>query len=110
MSAMLAETLDAEASMATVDGYDIAGKTGTAQIPTENGYDDRWTIASFIGWGPVEDPQYMVLVRIDKPQISPWGSVVAAPIFRDVVQRLVTMLEIPPDSIRQQLAVEMESN
>ncbi|MCJ7824176.1 MAG: hypothetical protein MUP44_04705, partial [Anaerolineales bacterium] len=63
MSAMLAETLDAEASMATVDGYDIAGKTGTAQIPTENGYDDRWTIASFIGWGPVEDPQYMVLVR-----------------------------------------------
>ena len=110
MSSMLAESLDAEASLANVNGYDIAGKTGTAQIPTERGYDDRWTIASFIGWGPVEDPQYMVFVRIDKPEISPWGSVVAAPIFRDVVERLVTMLEIPPDHIRQQLVSNQDAN
>lgn len=103
MNAMLAESLDAEASMAIVDGYDIAGKTGTAQIPTDRGYDDRWTIASFIGWAPVEDPQFMVLVRIDKPEISPWGSVVAAPIFKNVAERLVTMLEIPPDHIREAL-------
>jgi cell division protein FtsI/penicillin-binding protein 2 len=107
MNAMLAESLDAEASMAIVNGYDIAGKTGTAQIPTERGYDERWTIASFIGWAPVEDPQFMVLVRIDKPESSPWGSVVAAPIFKDVVERLVTMLEIPPDHIRQQLMNEL---
>jgi cell division protein FtsI/penicillin-binding protein 2 len=103
LNAMLAESLDKEASLSIVNGYDIAGKTGTAQIPTERGYDERWTIASFIGWGPVEDPQFMVFVRIDKPEISPWGSVVAAPIFRDVVERLVTMLEIPPDQIREQL-------
>jgi cell division protein FtsI/penicillin-binding protein 2 len=110
LNAMLAETLDAEASMAIVNGYDIAGKTGTAQIPTERGYDDRWTIASFIGWAPVEDPQFMVLVRIDKPEISPWGSVVAAPIFRDIAERLVTMLEIPPDHIREELKNEFVSN
>ncbi len=110
LNAMLAESLDAEASLAVVNGYDIAGKTGTAQIPTDRGYDDRWTIASFIGWAPVEDPQFMVLVRIDKPEISPWGSVVAAPIFQDVAERLVTMLEIPPDHIRQALLIDVAQN
>jgi cell division protein FtsI/penicillin-binding protein 2 len=110
LNGMLAESLDAEASWAIINGYDIAGKTGTAQIPTERGYDERWTIASFIGWAPVVDPQFMVLVRIDKPEISPWGSVVAAPIFKDVVERLVTMLEIPPDHIREELKNELVSN
>jgi cell division protein FtsI/penicillin-binding protein 2 len=104
MTRMLAESLKGESSQALVNGYELAGKTGTAQIPTEHGYDDRWTIASFVGWGPVADPQFIVLVRIDKPEISPWGSVVAAPVFRDVVKRLVTMLEIPPDQVREQLA------
>lgn len=101
---MLVQSVAGEARHAHVNGYEIAGKTGTAQIPTENGYDDRWTIASFIGWGPVSDPRFVVLVRLDKPESSPWGSVVAAPVFRDVVSRLVAMLEIPPDSVREQIA------
>ncbi len=101
---MLVESIEGEAKYAHVNGYEIAGKTGTAQIPTEKGYDDRWTIASFIGWGPVSDPRFVVLVRLDKPESSPWGSVVAAPVFRDVVERLVAMLEIPPDSVREQIA------
>lgn len=104
MTSMLSQSLDGETTLAHVNGYELAGKTGTAQIPTERGYDDRWTIASFVGWGPVADPQFIVLVRIDKPEISPWGSVVAAPVFRDVVERLVAMLEIPPDHMREQLA------
>lgn len=99
---MLAETLDGETNFAQVAGYKLAGKTGTAQIPSEHGYDTRWTVASFIGWGPVEDPQFMVLVRLDKPESSPWGSVVAAPVFREIVQRLVVMMEIPPDHVREQ--------
>jgi len=101
---MLVQSVEGEARYAHVNGYEIAGKTGTAQIPTESGYDDRWTIASFIGWGPVSDPRFVVLVRLDKPESSPWGSVVAAPVFRDVVERLVAMLEIPPDSVREQIA------
>lgn len=104
MTSMLSQSLDGETTLAHVNGYELAGKTGTAQIPTERGYDDRWTIASFVGWGPVVDPQFIVLVRIDKPESSPWGSVVAAPVFRDVVERLVAMLEIPPDHVRDQLA------
>jgi hypothetical protein len=43
-------------------------------------------------------------VRIDKPQNSPWGSVVAAPVFQDVVKRLVVMMNIPPDPVRMELA------
>lgn len=104
LTEMLVESIEGEAKYAHVNGYEIAGKTGTAQIPTEKGYDDRWTIASFIGWGPVSDPRFVVLVRLDKPESSPWGSVVAAPVFRDVVERLVAMLEIPPDSVREQIA------
>jgi len=104
LTRMLVESLKGESSLALVNGYELAGKTGTAQIPTERGYDDRWTIASFVGWGPVADPQFVVLVRIDKPEVSPWGSVVAAPVFREVVERLVSMLEIPPDHVREQLA------
>lgn len=101
LSQMLAESLDGETNFADVTGFDLAGKTGTAQIPTDEGYDPRWTIASFIGWGPVEDPRFLVFVRLDKPQNSPWGSVVAAPVFREVVERLVVMLEIPPDPVRE---------
>jgi cell division protein FtsI/penicillin-binding protein 2 len=104
ISTMLNMALESESSAALVEGYRLAGKTGTAQIATEYGYDPNLTIASFIGWGPLEDPQFVVFVRIDKPQISPWGSVVAAPVFRDVVERLVIHLGIPPMDFQDQVA------
>lgn len=98
---MLAESLAGETIFSDFAGYRLAGKTGTAQVPGDYGYDPNATIASFIGWGPVDDPQFMVLVRLDKPTISPWGSVVAAPVFQDVAQRLVVFLEIRPDMVSQ---------
>jgi len=96
---MLATTIQGETAYASLAGYRLAGKTGTAQIPGDFGYDPRWTIATFIGWGPVEDPQFLVLVRLDKPESSPWGSVVAAPVFQKVVRRLVVFLNIPPETV-----------
>jgi cell division protein FtsI/penicillin-binding protein 2 len=96
---MLTKSLSGETNFAHVVGYQLAGKTGTAEIPGEFGYDPRWTVASFVGWGPVRDPEFLVFVRLDKPQTSPWGSVVAAPLFREIVERLVIMLEIPPDAV-----------
>jgi len=96
LTQMLVESLEGETRRATVGGYRLAGKTGTAQIPGEKGYDPKWTIASFIGWGPIPDPHFIVLVRLDKPRSSPWGSVVAAPVFQEVVERLVVLLELPP--------------
>ncbi len=105
LSQMLATSLEAgEGSQAMVEGYRVAGKTGTAQIPTPGGYDPTTTIGSFIGWGPVDDPQFIVLIKLDKPSSSIWGSETAAPVFAQLVQRLVVLMEIPPDNIRQALA------
>ncbi len=102
---MLAKSLEGETRYASIAGYRLAGKTGTAQIATEQGYDARWTVASFIGWGPLPAPQFMVLVRIDKPATSPWGSVIAAPVFQEIAERLVVMLGIPPNADAAQAEV-----
>jgi cell division protein FtsI/penicillin-binding protein 2 len=99
---MLAISLEAESSLALVGGYRLAGKTGTAEIPAEGGYTREITNASFIGWGPVDDPKFMVYVWIEEP--SPiWGSMTAAPTFSQIVRRLVVLLNIPPDSVRSVL-------
>ncbi len=105
LSEMLAISLEHEASQALVPGYRIAGKTGTAQIPTPSGfYDDTKTNASFIGWGPVDDPQFMIYIWLEKPSASIWGSDTAAPVFAEMAQKTVILLDIPPDTIRQQVA------
>lgn len=101
---MLANSLEEEASDALVEGYHVAGKTGTAEIPTPYGYSSGVTNASFVGWGPVDDPQFLVYVWLEEPGSSPWGSVVAAPVFRQVVERLVVIMDIPPDNIRRAIA------
>ncbi len=101
---MLATSLQSESSLALVEGYRLAGKTGTAQIPMPYGYDPDHTMASFIGWGPLEDPQFIIYVKLDEPMISPWGSTTAAPTFSKMVRRLVIHLEIPPEDIRNRLA------
>jgi cell division protein FtsI/penicillin-binding protein 2 len=101
---MLAVSLEKEASGALVSGYRLAGKTGTAQISMgEAGYTKERTNASFIGWGPTDDPKFLVYVWIEEP-IPIWGSLTAAPIFSQVVERLVVLLSIPPDNIRAVLS------
>jgi cell division protein FtsI/penicillin-binding protein 2 len=105
ITAMLANALETESSGALVPGYRIAGKTGTAQIPLSNGgYDPNEVNATFIGWGPVDDPRFIVYVWLEKPQTNKAASVVAAPIFKEVVEKLVVLMDIPPDAIRLQMA------
>lgn len=101
LTKMLAQSLETESSIALVEGYRVAGKTGTAEIPTPLGYTSSATNASFVGWGPVDDPQFLVYVWLEKPTSSPWGSEVAAPVFHDVVERLVVLMNIPPDNVRR---------
>lgn len=104
LSAMLAASVEREASAALLPGYRLAGKTGTAQIPIPGGYDRVKTITTFVGWGPIDDPKFIVLVKLDKPSASIWGSETAAPTFGELVKRLVVLMEIPPDEVRGQLA------
>ncbi|HMD90938.1 MAG TPA: penicillin-binding protein 2 [Anaerolineaceae bacterium] len=101
---LLATSVEEEGSTAVVDGYRCAGKTGTAEIPTPYGYTISQTNASFVGWGPADDPQFLVYIWLEKPKTSIWGSIVAAPVFHDIVQQLVVLMNIPPDSIRQKLS------
>ncbi|MGB7873626.1 MAG: penicillin-binding protein 2 [Anaerolineales bacterium] len=104
LNEMLAVSLENEASEALVPGYRVAGKTGTAQIPTPFGfYDFSQTNASFIGWGPVDDPQFMIYVWLERPTTSIWGSHTAAPVFSEVAQKTVILLDIPPDAVRLQM-------
>ena len=105
LSEMLTNSLENESSSALVPGYRVAGKTGTAQIPTPFGlYDVSGTNASFIGWGPVDDPQFMIYVWLERPSASIWGSETAAPTFARMAEKTVLLMDIPPDTIRQQLA------
>lgn len=107
LSEMLAISLEQESSEALVSGYRVAGKTGTAQIPTDSGfYDATRTNASFIGWGPVDDPRFMIYVWLEKPSTSIWGSETAAPVFSEMARKTVILLDIPPDIIRFQIAAQ----
>ena len=104
LSDMLANSLEGEASTALLPGYRVAGKTGTAQIPTEYGYDPSSTNVSFIGWGPVDDPQFMIYVWLQQPTTSIWSSDTAAPTFAKVAEQTVILLNIPPDNVRLSLS------
>ncbi len=106
LSGMLSVSLESEGSLALVPGYRIAGKTGTAQIPVNGFYDNTQTNASFIGWGPVDDPQFMIYIWLERPSASIWGSETAAPVFAEMAEKTVILLDIPPDYIRQGIAAK----
>jgi cell division protein FtsI/penicillin-binding protein 2 len=102
VSAMAVNAVRTEVIGAQVEGYTVAGKTGTAQIPEGGIYNPTETIASFIGWLPADDPEIIVLVKLDRPHASPWGSTTAAPAFAELADELVALLDIPPDDVRLQ--------
>ena len=104
LSEMLAVSLEEESSQALLAGYRLAGKTGTAQIPTDFGYDAFHTNVSFIGWGPVDEPQFMIYIWLQKPSSSIWSSETTAPVFSQVAEQTVIQLNIPPDIVRSQLS------
>ena len=85
-----------EAQWTRLKGYRIAGKTGTASIPVKGHYDPNQTIASFIGFAPADDPKFVMLVILDKPTTSIYGSETAAPIFFDIAKDLLSYYGIPP--------------
>ena len=104
VSEMLTNAMEQGHSEALVDGYRIAGKTGTAQVPGPNGlYEPNQINASFIGWGPLHNPRFMVYIWFEKPASADWAAYVAAPVFKELVSKLVVLMDIPPDSVRQQL-------
>ncbi len=85
---------------ATIPGYAIAGKTGTAEIPGLGGYKEKRTITTFVGFFPPDDPQFLILVKLERPNTSAWAGQTAAPVFREIAQSIINMYGIPPDDVR----------
>jgi cell division protein FtsI (penicillin-binding protein 3) len=86
---------------AHVDGYRVAGKTGTAAKPDpDGGYSDTRYVASFVGFAPATRPRLVVLVTVDEPRGAIWGGTVAAPAFAEIAKFALPYLEVPPDTRR----------
>lgn len=105
LTQLMVQVIEEGATEARVDGYRVAGKTGTAQIPVPGGYAQEGTIATFVGFGPVPDPALVVLVKLDRPQSSQWASRTAAPTFGRLTGQLFTVLGIPPEG--REMAAEV---
>jgi len=99
------------AVMAGVEGFEVAGKTGTAQKPdlVRGGYATKKTVVSFIGFVPANDPRLVLLVMVDEPEVSGSGGLVAAPAFRNIASASLRRLGVMPDKVgSQSLPVSQE--
>ena len=102
LSAMLTSVIEnGQAGVARVPGYKIAGKSGTAQVPNKDkvGYDPNKRIASFIGFGPIDNPKFLMLVKLDNPKGEVWGATTAGVIFGRIARELFQYYQIPPTEI-----------
>ena len=86
------------ASGAAIDGYDLAGKTGTAEKPDpiNGGYSETNFVASFVGFAPATNPRLLVTVMVDEPEGDIYGGSVAAPAWRDITSFALGYLKIAP--------------
>jgi cell division protein FtsI (penicillin-binding protein 3) len=85
------------ATGAAIDGYELGGKTGTAEKPDEHGgYSKTKFIASFVGFAPAAHPRLLVAVMVDEPKGDIYGGAVAAPAFKDITSFALTNLRIAP--------------
>ena len=89
------------ATFARVNGFDVAGKTGTAQkVSEKGGYAPGKYVVSFVGYMPAEDPRFVCLVMVDDAKISSglnYGGLVAAPIFSRIAERSARHLDLVPN-------------
>lgn len=85
------------ASQAAVAGFEVAGKTGTAQKidPKTRAYSKTAYLSSFIGFVPADAPKLVILVMIDEPEFVYWGGKVAAPVFRKIAKQTLRYLNVP---------------
>ncbi|MCF7819967.1 MAG: penicillin-binding protein 2 [Candidatus Pacebacteria bacterium] len=97
-SAMLVNVLESgHAIKAKVPGYYIGGKTGTAQVANSGGYSENNFIHSFVGIAPIDNPAFVVLVKLDHPQAVKFSADSAAPVFSDIADFLLKYYQIPQD-------------
>ncbi|MBI5530406.1 MAG: penicillin-binding protein 2 [Candidatus Doudnabacteria bacterium] len=98
LSGMLVSVIEnGHAKRAGVPGYYLAGKTGTAEVPEAGGgYGDK-TIHTFVGFGPVDEPKFVMLVKLDNPKNVRFADSSTAPVFSKLAKFLLEYYEIPPE-------------
>ncbi|PLX28087.1 hypothetical protein C0583_02545 [Candidatus Parcubacteria bacterium] len=94
VSGMLVNVVDGgHATLAAVDGYYVAGKTGTAQVAGVGGYSNK-TIHSFVGFAPVDDPKFVMLVKLDDPKSVEYSASSAAPLFGELAEFILNYYQV----------------
>jgi cell division protein FtsI/penicillin-binding protein 2 len=97
VSGMLVNVVDGgHAKLAGVNGYFIAGKTGTAQVAEKGEYGDK-TVHSFVGFAPVDDPKFVMLVKLDAPTEVKFSASSAAPLFGELAEFILSYYKIPKE-------------
>ena len=91
---------------AMIEGYRVAGKTGTAYKFINNAYRNDRYLTSFIGVAPASQPRLVVAVQIDEPKIDDSGGRAAAPVFSKVMAEALRLLDLPPDNLPEPKAVD----
>jgi cell division protein FtsI/penicillin-binding protein 2 len=89
-----------KAEIGHIDKYRLAGKTGTAQVPDfkRGGY-TKEVINTYVGFGPVSDPKFVILIKLDKPAGAPLAGQTVVPAFRELAQFIIDYYNIPPDEL-----------
>jgi cell division protein FtsI/penicillin-binding protein 2 len=94
MRVMMANAVEVNQA-AVIKGYQVAGKTGTAQMADESGQYGKDTVHSFAGFAPAENPRFAILVKLERPKADLAGAT-AIPIFKELAQFILNYYEIPP--------------
>lgn len=97
LTAMLVNVIDnGHAKKAGIPGYFLAGKTGTSVVSVNRGYDASRHNDTFVGFGPVSDPQFVMLIKMNEPQ-SEYAEGSVVPLWGDIAKYLLNYYQIPPD-------------
>ena len=98
---MMVSAVD-KARVAKINGYTVAGKTGTAYIPDFNngGYTDE-VINTYIGFAPASNPRFVIVIKLDKPYGAPVAGLTVVPAFRELAEFLLSYYNVPPDRIEE---------
>lgn len=97
LKSMLVSVVDNGFDKARISGYDIAGKTGTAQIPDgKGGYLENEYIHDFVGFAPAFDAKFVILIKIDRPKGITFAADSLSPTFKDITAYLLNYYSIPP--------------
>ena len=99
LKSILVDVVDSSFDKARIKGYDVAGKTGTAQIPDTKGggyLEDDQFIHNFVGFAPAYAPRFVIMIKMERPQGIKFAADSLSPVFGDIARYLIRYFNIPP--------------